>query len=43
MHNNIFLKKKKPAPYQGGGDFIDGHRICFSILFCLVMFHEPQT
>jgi len=34
---------KKPLPYQRGGDFIDGHYIIFSIFFCLVLFHEPQT
>jgi hypothetical protein len=43
MHNNFFLKEKKPLPYQRQGDFIDGHYNIFSIFFCLVMFHESQT
>jgi hypothetical protein len=37
-----FLKGKQTLPYQRGGDFIDGHCISFSILFCLIMFHEQQ-
>jgi hypothetical protein len=41
MHNLKNLRKK-PLPYQRGGDFIDGHCIFFSIFFCLVMFCEPQ-
>jgi hypothetical protein len=28
---------------ERGGDFIDGHCIIIIYLFCLVMFHEPQT
>jgi len=36
----IFLLGKKPLPYQKGGDFIDEYCVIFSILFCLVMFHE---
>jgi len=32
--------RKKPLPYQKGGDFINGHYIIFSIFFFLVMFHE---
>jgi hypothetical protein len=43
MHNNIFFKRKKSLPYQKVGDLIDVHCIIFSIFFCLVMFHEPQT
>jgi hypothetical protein len=39
----IKILRKKPLPYQRGGDFIDGHSISFLIFFCLVMFHEPQT
>jgi len=39
----IFFKRKKPLPYQKGGNFINGHCVIFSIFFCLVMFHEPQT
>jgi hypothetical protein len=47
LNNNCIiiyiLKGKKPLPYQRGGGFKDGHCIIFSIFFCLVMFHEPQT
>jgi hypothetical protein len=39
----ISFFRKKPLPYQRGGDFINGHCIIFSIFFCLVMFHESQT
>jgi hypothetical protein len=42
-HTQIYIYREKPLPYQRGEDFIDGHRIIFSIFFCLVMFHEPQT
>jgi hypothetical protein len=38
-----YLKKKKPLPYQRGGDVIDGHCINFIILFCLVMFHKHEA
>jgi hypothetical protein len=43
MHNNIFSLGKKPLPYQRRKYFIDGNCIIFSVFFCLVMFHEPQT
>jgi hypothetical protein len=41
--NNECIYIYKPLPYQKGGDFIDEHYIIFSIFFCMVMFHEPQT
>jgi hypothetical protein len=41
--NNIFFQRKKSLPYQKVGDLIDVHCIIFSIFFCLVMFHDPQT
>jgi len=40
--NNAYkykILRKKPPPYQRGGDFIDGH---FLVFFCLVMFYESQ-
>jgi hypothetical protein len=43
MHHLSFFKEKKPLPYQTRGDFIHGHYIIFSILFCLVVCYEPQT
>jgi len=43
MHNNIFFLRRKSLPHQRGEDFINGHCIIFSILFCLLMFHESQT
>jgi len=43
MHNNIFFLGKKNHPYQRRKDFIAGHCIIFSVFFCSVMFHEPQT
>jgi hypothetical protein len=27
MHNNVLFLRKKPLPYQRGGDFINGHCI----------------
>jgi hypothetical protein len=36
----ISFLKKKPLPYQRGGDFINGHCIIFSIFFFLVTFHS---
>ncbi len=38
-----FFKEKETTTISKRGDFIDGHFISFSIFFCLVMFHEPQT
>ncbi len=40
---NTYILGGKSLPYQRREDFIDGHYIIFSILFCLVMFYEPQT
>jgi hypothetical protein len=41
MHSNVF--RGKPLPHEKGRDFISGLCIIFSILFYLVIFHEPQT
>jgi hypothetical protein len=38
-----YLPFRKKKPYKKGRDFINGHYIIFSIFFCMVMFHEPQT
>jgi len=42
MHNSLIFKEN-PLLQQRGGDFMDVHCIIFSIFFCLIMFHEPQT
>jgi hypothetical protein len=39
----IIYKRENPLPYQRGEDFINGHCIIFKKIFCLVMFHKPQT
>ncbi len=39
----IYIFQEKPLPYQRSGDLIDRHCIKFSLLFCLAIFHEPQT
>jgi len=39
----LYVFKEKPIPNERERDFIVGHYIIFSDLFCLVISYEPQT